>query len=348
MEERISEFIADYIPKRITKETRYKLQYELENHIYDRIDYYREIGYTEEESLEKALDDFGNDEETKEQIKTQLGGVHRPFTLADLFVFTIPITVGLVLILYIFTSALYRTHEFMYLALVPMLMWGIMYFLRKATKPHHIFKNIVAFILVVPYFTLIFPAFLILHTTLHTSFEKDNCISGYQSFMIDEETNKKEDILLPHPKDIGNPIDANSFVVDFDSSLSDPTYFTWIFRYSPDEYAKLKDKFNNSFEYMETYPDYDCEKDIDITRQCSFTVYNFNFKTINVPYDEDDEDYGFKYNGYWALIGTNDETCEIAFIYLTPERYSPTFDEEFIKEDCGWKYYYTRKWFHIS
>ena len=345
MEKRIQEFIADYIPKRITKETRYKLQYELENHIYDRIDYYREIGYTEEESLEKALDDFGNDEETKEQIKLQLGGVHRPFTLADLFVLTIPITVGLVLILYIFTSALYRTHEFMYLALVPMLMWGIMYFLRKATKPHHIFKNIVAFILVVPYFTLVFPAFFIFHTTLHTSFEKDNCISGYQSFMIDEETKESYNFLLPHPDDVGKPIDANCFVVNLYSSMSSPTYYTWIFRYKPDEYIKLKEEFNNEFEYMETYPDYDWENEIHITRQCNFTVYDFNFKTIKVPEYEFGNDNSDDFD-YWALIGTNDDTCEIAFIYLTPERYSPTFDDEFIKEDCAWKYYYIKKWFH--
>ncbi len=346
MEKRIQEFIADYIPKRITKETRYKLQYELENHIYDKIDYYKDIGYSEEESLEKALRDFGDDKETKEQIKNELGGVHRPFTLADLFVFTIPITVGLVLLLYISSSALYRTHEFIYLAMIPILMWGIMYFLRKATKPHHIFKNIVAFILVVPYFTLVFPAFFIFHTTLHTSFEKDNCISSYQSFMIDEETNEKTDILLPHPSDIGAPIEANGFVVNLYASLSDPTYYTWIFRYSPDEYAKLKDKFNKDFEFMETYPDYDWEKDIDITRQCNFTVYDFHFKTILVPENEDDDSFDFKYHNYWALIGTNDETYEIAFIYLTPERYSPTFDEKFIKEDCAWKYYYIKKWFH--
>lgn len=346
MEERISEFIANYIPKRITKETRYKLQYELESHIYDRIDYYTEIGYTEEESLEKALNDFGDDKETKEQIKKQMGEIHRPDTLADLFTFGIPFVVILTLSFYIFSPALYRTHEVKYLAIVPMLMWVVMLFLKHSKKVHHILKNIIAFILVVPYFTLVFPAFLILHTTFSISFEKDNCIAGYYSFMIDEKTNKKEYILLPHPKDIGTPIDANDFDVNFDSSLDEPTYYTWIFRYPPDEYIKLKEEFNNEFEYMETYPDYDWENDIHITRQCNFTVYGFHFKTILVPENNDDESFSFKYHDHWALIGTNDETCEIAFIYLTPERYSPTFDEAFIKEDCAWRYYYIKKWFH--
>ena len=339
MEERISEFIADYLPKRITKETRYKLQYELENHIYDRIDYYKEIGYSEEESLEKALKDFGDDEETKEQIKKEMGEIHGPDTLADLFTFGIPFVVILTLSFYIFSPALYRTHEVKYLAIVPMLMWVVMLFLKHSKKVHHILKNIIAFILVVPYITVVFPAFYICQTTLHTTFEKNHSIKSYLNFMIDEETKESYNYLLPHPDDIGKPIDANCFVVNLYASMSDPIYYTWIFRYTPEEYIELKEKFNKDFEYMKTYSDYDWEKDINITRQCSFTVYDFHFKTIKVPEYEFGNETTDNFD-YWALIGTNDETCEIAFIYLTPERYSPTFDEAFIKEDCCWKYFY--------
>ena len=91
MEKRIEEFINEFLPKRITKEKRYELQAELENHIYERIDYYTEIGYSEEESLEKALKDFGDDKETMEQIKKNLENIHIPWSLADFFAKSLPI-----------------------------------------------------------------------------------------------------------------------------------------------------------------------------------------------------------------------------------------------------------------
>ena len=99
---------------------------------------------------------------------------------------------------------------------------------------------------------------------------------------------------------------------------------------------------------METYTEDgyfidDVYYDEPYTYNCSFSVYGFDFKTIQFStvnkQHATDEDYSFG-DDYWTLIGTNDKTHEIAFIFLEPISFTPTFDEYFIKEDCGWRYFY--------
>ncbi len=334
MEERISEFIADYLPKRITKETRYKLQYELENHIYDRIDYYREIGYTEEESLEKALKDFGNDEETKEQIKKELENIHIPWSLANFFAKSIPITVAIILIggtlLHIF---LFQFANIRNIVIIPFIMWLIIIALKRSIKIHHIIKSIIAVILVVPHFIFsLIGNFLWLPTYQLKPF-KENVITFYSECCeIDELSN-----YLPSPSEIGEPIDANFFSIGEDTIFGNDQRSTWVFKYSPSEYKELKNKFNKDIEYMKTYSEHgyfidDEYQDEDITYKCDFSLYKFNFRTIEKVYDADE------FYDSWYLIGTNDETHEIAFIVSMDS--SPTFDDYFIKESCGWRYFY--------
>ena len=356
MEERIREFIADYIPKRITKETRYKLQYELENHIYERIDYYTEIGYSEEESLEKALKDFGDDEETKEQIKKEMSEIHRPFTLADLFSISIPITVAIIFFGGIALNFLFRFIDIKNLVIIPLIIWLIILVLNRIKKLHHILKSIFAFILVVPYFLLMSNAYFFFQTHFYTIYDKNEAFSSYCEFTIDEETNEQYlDWLLPDSDKINNPIDANHFSIIEDSPFSNPSYFTWIFKYTPTEYNKIKKTLENTIEYRDKFITDDGAWVDDeyipryIKADCNFNVYGFEFKTIYTPNEEDiyyDENIDCEEFDFWSMIGTNDKTHEIAFIYLTPAHFTPSFDEDFIKEDCGWRYYYIKKWFN--
>ena len=55
---KISNFIDEFIPKNISKKRRLLLTNELENHLLDKSNFYKEIGYPEEESIQKAIDDF--------------------------------------------------------------------------------------------------------------------------------------------------------------------------------------------------------------------------------------------------------------------------------------------------
>lgn len=334
MEERIQEFIADYIPKRVSKDTRYKLQYELENHIYDRIDYYSEIGYTKEESLEKALKDFGDDKETKEQIKKNLENIHIPWSLADFFAKSIPITVAIILIggtlLHIF---LFQIVSIRNIIIIPFIIWLAILVLKRVKRIHHIIKSIIAIILIVPYFMGLFWTYFLWTPTYQFKPFKEDVVKFYNECC---EIDQLSDY-LPSPSEIGEPIDANFFSMGEDTIFGNDQRSTWIFKFSPSEYKELKNKFNENIEYMKTYSEHgyfidDEYQDEDITYKCDFTLYGFDFRTLEKIYDPDEI-----YDS-WYLIGTNDETHEIAFIESM--ELTPTFDETFIKEDCGWRYFY--------
>ena len=343
MEERISEFIADYIPKHITKETRYKLQYELENHIYDRIDYYRKIGYTEEESLEKALGDFGDDEQTKEQIKKNLENIHIPWSLANFFAKSIPITVAIILIGGTLLHFLFRLSDLKLVLFIPMLIWLVILLIKPLKFPHHIIKSVISFILVIPYFSFLGIFYFLGDARWSTHTTEKKVFECYQDIITFYDTYK-----LPSINELGNPVDSFYFSIDEDTIFSAPLYENWIFQYSPTEYKDLKEKFNEELVYMETYTEDgyfidDVYYDEPYTYNCSFSVYGFDFRTIQFStvnkQHATDEDYSFG-DDYWTLIGTNDKTQEIAFIFLEPTSFTPSFDEQFIKEDCGWRYFY--------
>ena len=62
---KIESYVDSVIPKNIPKYKQKILRDEIEAHIYDRIDFYTEIGYDNDASINKALADMGEDEETK-------------------------------------------------------------------------------------------------------------------------------------------------------------------------------------------------------------------------------------------------------------------------------------------
>ncbi|MBQ8782622.1 MAG: hypothetical protein IJZ57_02485 [Clostridia bacterium] len=66
---KIESYIDSVIPKNIPKSKQQKLKEEIESHIYDRIDFYTEIGYDTDSSINKALADMGEDEEVKSSIR---------------------------------------------------------------------------------------------------------------------------------------------------------------------------------------------------------------------------------------------------------------------------------------
>lgn len=65
---RIAEFVDSFIPKNIPKKKALMLKAELTCHIIDKADFYKEIGYDDSESVNKAIEDFGTDENDKNFI----------------------------------------------------------------------------------------------------------------------------------------------------------------------------------------------------------------------------------------------------------------------------------------
>ncbi len=73
---KIESYIASVIPKNIPKSKQQILRAEIEAHIFDRIDFYTEIGYDPDASINKALTDMGEDEEVKTSIRNDFEELH--------------------------------------------------------------------------------------------------------------------------------------------------------------------------------------------------------------------------------------------------------------------------------
>ena len=65
---KIINYIDSVTPKNISEKKKRILYDELFCHILDRIDFYEEIGYSEEKSADKAIEDMGTDEDTKKYL----------------------------------------------------------------------------------------------------------------------------------------------------------------------------------------------------------------------------------------------------------------------------------------
>ena len=73
---RINDYVNSLIPQNIPKRKQLSLREELLSHVCDRIDYYKEIGYDTDSSIGKALDDMGEDETVKADIRNRFEELH--------------------------------------------------------------------------------------------------------------------------------------------------------------------------------------------------------------------------------------------------------------------------------
>ena len=65
---RIPEFVDSFIPKNLPQKRKQMLKDELEDHIYEKVSFYEEIGYTKEQCIEKAIEEFGKGEDMRKHI----------------------------------------------------------------------------------------------------------------------------------------------------------------------------------------------------------------------------------------------------------------------------------------
>lgn len=77
----ITEFVDSFIPSNLPAGRKQKLKDELICHILDKSDYYKELGFCESESIEKAIEDFGTDEEMKKFISGEFEELYKERTV---------------------------------------------------------------------------------------------------------------------------------------------------------------------------------------------------------------------------------------------------------------------------
>lgn len=76
MDKRIEEYLDSVIPEKLSKRRQKLIREELRDHISDHIEFYTEIGYSEDESIQKALADMGDDGGVTEMIKKDFEKVY--------------------------------------------------------------------------------------------------------------------------------------------------------------------------------------------------------------------------------------------------------------------------------
>lgn len=86
---RITEFVDSFIPKNISKKKAVILKEELTCHIMDKVDYYKDIGYDETESVNKAIEDFGTDEMDKKFIFNEFEELYSEKNILGILAFVV-------------------------------------------------------------------------------------------------------------------------------------------------------------------------------------------------------------------------------------------------------------------
>lgn len=76
MDKRIESYLDSVIPEKLSKRRQKLIREELRDHISDHIDFYTEIGYSEDESIQKALTDMGDDGGVTAMVKKDFEKVY--------------------------------------------------------------------------------------------------------------------------------------------------------------------------------------------------------------------------------------------------------------------------------
>lgn len=80
MNQKIKDYLSDLIPETLPEYRKREIARELAAHILDKADYYREIGYAEEESVDLALLDMGEDNEIKKNVRSEFEELYKEKT----------------------------------------------------------------------------------------------------------------------------------------------------------------------------------------------------------------------------------------------------------------------------
>ena len=85
MNEKVQSYLSSLIPENIPKKKRQELFDEYISHIYDKIDFYRDVGYDKDTATEKALSEMGDTKEIREEIKLSFETLYKERTLFAIF-----------------------------------------------------------------------------------------------------------------------------------------------------------------------------------------------------------------------------------------------------------------------
>ncbi len=87
----VEDYISKIIPDKIADSTKAELRAEIECHIYDKAEFYMEIGYDEEAAFQKAVDEMGETKDVREEFES----LYKDSTLKGILLFLGMCTINL-------------------------------------------------------------------------------------------------------------------------------------------------------------------------------------------------------------------------------------------------------------
>lgn len=79
----VEDFLDSIIPQKISPKAEEEIREEIESHIYDRVDFYKELGYDEETAIKKSVEKMGEAEE----VKAKFTALYKDSTLKAILLF---------------------------------------------------------------------------------------------------------------------------------------------------------------------------------------------------------------------------------------------------------------------
>ena len=80
----VEDYLNNVIPDKISDSTKAELRAEIESHIYDKAEFYMEIGYDEETAVQKAVEEMGEAEPVREEFES----IYKDSTLKGILLFS--------------------------------------------------------------------------------------------------------------------------------------------------------------------------------------------------------------------------------------------------------------------
>ncbi len=176
-------------------------------------------------------------------------------------------------------------------------------------------KTVLSVVTAVLTLALIFGFFMVGYFEELTSYKNEKVETPYSKIMNDS---------MPELNELGNPVNIELF--KYYSSYAVFHYDTDILicEYDEAEYAKQKELLDKKYVFQ----------DLDGMKVWApITIDGYEFRMLSK------EEYELNYPKNIIYVATNDETKEIAYInYCEGDRDYIEPLEEFIENDCGWKY----------
>ena len=153
-----------------------------------------------------------------------------------------------------------------------------------------------------------------------------------------EVTEIKEFDALPTVDEIGNAQEVDYYEYFFKVCIFAWDSYTLICTYGIDEYQAQEDYINQTYVFQ-------TDELQDLTRDPPISPYaeidGFSFRVLSIS------EYQLRYPKKMILIGTNDQTNQIAYIAYDSSDldYIEESLADFIEEECGWKYIFHRRLF---